>query len=334
MQIVYLAIASLVGLAIGYLIGMAVLKSKTSAWEERLAAAKEKLESIKREATASVEAARARTQELEKRLSGVQEEATQLKKKVEEEHQAAVEAQGKLQEVETARTKAVELVEAHKAARQQAEGRLKQAETLTAQVQQELGKAQQQIQTLEKNKATVEKKAQQQAKEIERLRSAGDTAPAGESTAGLEGSVEAFANSDGTLESVLKVLMEQEGQTAAVLSDANGIIVAGAGDNGLREGMAATTKSPSPSCAPITSKMIRRMSSQAVPSCALARRWGLRPTVPASLPGGYLMAPWLTSPRSWSRSASATLLTAAPGCVDPSRRAASLAPLRAHYATR
>jgi hypothetical protein len=67
-------------------------------------------------------------------------------------------------------------------------------------------------------------------------------AAAKQASSNLEETMEAFDASDGSLDGVLKTLMDAEGQKAAVLADANGIIVAGVGDPSLREGMAATSQ--------------------------------------------------------------------------------------------
>lgn len=51
-----------------------------------------------------------------------------------------------------------------------------------------------------------------------------------------------FVSAGRSLESVLKVLIERESQQVAVLADGTGIVVAGAGDEAMRDGVAATSK--------------------------------------------------------------------------------------------
>jgi hypothetical protein len=233
-------IIGLLGLAIGYGLGFFMTKQKASQLGQQLASARDKFEGLKREATRAIEAERAKAQGAAQQI----EEVAKFKQAYEQ-HRQQFDAQraqfeqiqASLQEVEAARAKAVELAEAHKQTRLQAEGRMKQAEMLANQSRQEVHQLEAQIQQMIAEKNSFKEQAERQGREINRLR-ASAPGPAAEGAA----SVEAFGDSAGSLEGVLQVLLEQEGQSAAVLADANGIVVSAVGDNSLKDGIAATSR--------------------------------------------------------------------------------------------
>ena len=109
-----------------------------------------------------------------------------------------------------------------------------------AQAQQQIKEMNAQLEQLATDKASLAEANQRQNKELHRLR--GEVASGRSSTSGLEESVEVFAGSDGSLEGILRILLETEGQSTAVVADTNGIIVAAAGEDDLKEGIAATTQ--------------------------------------------------------------------------------------------
>lgn len=234
-------IIGLLGLGIGYGLGFILSKQKANQLEEQLGSSKDKLDSLKREASRAIEAERTKVKEAAQKI----EEAAKYRQAFEQ-HKQQFEAQraqfeqiqASLQEVEAARAKAVELAEAHKQTRLQAEGRMKQAEMLAGQSRQEVHQMEAQIQQLITEKNNFKEQAERQGKEINRLRAQSP----GTAAEGAAPSIEAFGDSGGSLEGVLQVLLEQEGQSAAVLADANGIVVSAVGDNSLKDGIAATSR--------------------------------------------------------------------------------------------
>jgi myosin heavy subunit len=230
-------IIGLLGLGIGYGLGFIMAKQRASQLEQQLESSRDKLSSLKQEATRAIEAERAKikgaAQQIEE--AGKYRQAyEQYKQQFEAQRTQLEQIHASLQEVEAARAKAVELAEAHKQTRLQAEGRMKQAEMLAGQSRQEVHQLEAQVQQLIAEKNRFREQAAQQGKRLQ------TSAPAAAESAASP--IEAFGDSGGSLEGVLQVLLEQEGQSAAVLADANGIVVSAVGDNSLKDGIAATSR--------------------------------------------------------------------------------------------
>jgi len=247
MDITSVVIGGVGGLVAGLVIGLVMAKSKAAAWEEQLSSTRDKLEQLKAQSTRSLEAERAKLKDASQKLATAVEESKSLKKKADKqakENEAvkgqAQQIQASLQKVDTARGKAEEMAEAHRQARQQAEGRCKQAEGLTAEVKQEAQQLRTHLDAATSEKTALQQTVDRQAKEVQRLRA--DLSAAGAAGSGLDQSMEAFAETDGSLEGVLNVLLENEGQAAVVLADTNGIVVSAVGEHGLKEGLAASAQ--------------------------------------------------------------------------------------------
>jgi hypothetical protein len=245
MDVMSIIIGLVGGVVVGLVIGMVMAKNKAAVWEERLSATRDKLEKIKSESTRNLEASKSKLKSTEEKLAAAKEEATKFKGDAATSSQAAEahkgqaeQAQASLQQLEAERTKVTEMAEAQKQARQQAEGRCKQAEALTSQVQQQVKQLETQLQTVNTDMESIQQTVDRRTKEVQRLRA--EVSSGG--GAGLDESMEAFAETDGTLEGVLKVLLDNEGQQAAVLADTNGIVISGLGQTDLKDGMAATAQ--------------------------------------------------------------------------------------------
>lgn len=143
---------------------------------------------------------------------------------------------------ERARDQALEQANARQAARVQAEGRLKQAEKLASESVQRLEAADDRLKRLLEEREAMAAAENKRNDEIRRLRAELSAAHDAAGGAGLESSVEVFADTDGSLQRVLQTLLDHEGLRAAVLSDTNGIVIASAGESVLREGIAATAQ--------------------------------------------------------------------------------------------
>jgi myosin heavy subunit len=236
-----LVIGGVVGAVFGYLMSYLSKKNEIADWEKRLGEARDRLEVAKRDAGADVDKERTRAREAERKASEAGERVAALEKALEHTKSQLRQAEADLQEAEAARAKAVAQVDAGATGRQQAETRCKQAEATALQAQMSLEEAQAGLSSAREEIATLKESADRRTKEVQRLRSDVASFKRG-SDSGLEESVEVFAGSDGSLEGILATLMDAEGQKAAVLADANGIIVSAAGEPSLREGMAATSQ--------------------------------------------------------------------------------------------
>jgi len=193
-------------------------------------------------------------QQSSKQVKSLQQEEADAKQRAEQDRKRAQAAQqsvdqytsemerltAALRAAEQARDQAIEQLNTGQSARQQAEGRLRQAEKLASDSSRQAAELEQQVQQLHQQVAAASSEAQQKAQESSRLR-AEVQAHTGNS-AGLGDSVELFADANGSLEQILGVLVEKEGQRSAVLADANGIVVASAGDSGLKDGIAAAAQ--------------------------------------------------------------------------------------------
>lgn len=240
MTIAYILVGAIVGVAIGYLIGQSAFNKKKAEFEEALDAARKDAKSAQEKMGASVEEQKAKLAKIEEKLAAATELATRHKTKLEETKQQLEQQRAALTQAEAARAQAAEAAEAHKMARQQADGRCKQAEAMVAQAQQQIREVGAQIDRLQQENAGLRETTQRQTRETQRLRAeVSSSRPAG---AGLEESLGIFDEASGSLEGILHVIVEREGQNAAVVADSNGIIVAAAGEGALREGIAATAQ--------------------------------------------------------------------------------------------
>jgi chromosome segregation ATPase len=240
MEIMFAIGGLVVGGLIGYFLGSGPAKTHVKTLEDKLSDARGKLESIRRQAMGEIEKEKSKaTQTLEK-LAAVQEQSGQLRQSLDESQKGFDELKKHAAGLQKSLATAEEAAEAHKMARQQAEGRYRQAEQLASQAQQQLRDMQTQLEQSKTSVQTLKKTADRQTKELQRLRA--DVSSSRSSSSGLDESFEAFAETDGTLEGVLRVLLENEGQASAVVADSNGIIVAATGEEELKESMAATTQ--------------------------------------------------------------------------------------------
>jgi hypothetical protein len=238
------AVGAVGGLVVGIIIGMVVgkggAKKIAADCEAQVKDARQKLEAAKKEAAAHLEKEQARAKDAEKAAAEAKEKRAAVEKALEQQKGQVKQLQNGLAEAEAVRAKLSSQVESQNSARAQAEARVKQAEAAANQAQQQLGALQSQLQAAQAQLTEAKETAERRNREVQKLR--GELSAHKKGGAGLEDSVEAFAGTDGSLDAILKLLMEQESQRAAVLADANGIIVAAVGEAGLKEGMAATTQ--------------------------------------------------------------------------------------------
>jgi chromosome segregation ATPase len=240
MEIMFAIGGLVVGGLFGYFLGSGPAKAQAKTLEGKLSEAKSKLEAIGRQAKGEIEKEKTKATKTLEKLASVQEQAGQLRQALDDVQKELGETKKHAAELQKTLATAEEAAEAHKMARQQAEGRYRQAEQLTSQAQHQLRDMETQLEQSKSSVQTLKKTADRQTKELQRLRA--DVSSNRSSSSGLDESIEAFSEADGSLEGVLRVLLENEGQTSAVVADSNGIIVAALGEEELKESMAATTQ--------------------------------------------------------------------------------------------
>ncbi len=229
-------VAAIIGIAIGYLIGLLNLKKKALLWEERLTEARKKLEDFKRKAASQAENEGARLIAAQDKLSATQKSAADYKKIVSQKENQIKKLQGALEKSEAERGKASEQVKANSEARQQAEARQNKADALATSQRKELEQKDAQLQQLTSEFAETKEKSEKAHAEAQRLRADIAAKERDES----DPDIDYFADTNNSLDGILERLMELESMKAVVLSDSNGIAITATGEKTLTEGMAAT----------------------------------------------------------------------------------------------
>jgi DNA repair exonuclease SbcCD ATPase subunit len=238
MQPVALAIGAVAGVILGFIIASMSAKKAKAELEARIVQNKEELSRIRRETSEQMTALKASQAEAEKALETARGKVAALEQAVGQSREQANQFATSLQDVESARARLKEEAAAHQAARQQAEGKARQSQEQASAAQRNLEDLERRLRELQEKHDALATVADRRAKDIQQLKAGIPT----ESAAGLGQSVEAFADAAGSLPDILKILLETEEQKAVVLADANGIVVAAAGDTKLREGMAAASR--------------------------------------------------------------------------------------------
>lgn len=231
--------ALLFGTALGLIIMAIVLRKRATSWHQQLDEAWHEIEQLKKGKNTKITGLHTSLENSQKELQIANKQINALQKSLEQQKsQSAL-----LQETERARVQAVAQAGSHLSARQQAEGRAKQAEELASRVQVQNEQLKNQIAQATQKQQVFEQQIQQQNAEIKRLRT--DIISLKEdskSEASLEESVGIFSTAFGSLDEILKTLIEKENQHAAVLADANGIVVSAVANADMKDGIAASTQ--------------------------------------------------------------------------------------------
>ena len=119
---------------------------------------------------------------------------------------------------------------------------LQSAEHKMEDLEAELATAQQAVTTLQQQLGDKEQENEALAARLEAAPTAASAPAAPAEELDSAAVAELFAGTDDSLNDILGVLVNNEGQQAAVISDANGIVVAASGEKDLKDGMAATTQ--------------------------------------------------------------------------------------------
>jgi chromosome segregation ATPase len=198
-ELVSIAIGIGAGGVVGAVVGAAMSKGKGAELENKLA----KLEGER--------------DKVRKQLKSGEEQLDKAKKRAEELAEALDETKKNLRDMESAKKKHLEEAKRFEEAAKDLEGKAKAAEK--------------QAKHLEKSAKEAEKAAHEKSELASKLQE--DLKKAGKpKTADYKGV-------ENDMNGILKVLCEHEKQEAAVIADANGIVVAAYGDGGVKEGMAA-----------------------------------------------------------------------------------------------
>lgn len=231
------------GAVIGYIICFILQKKQVTASANELAETRKKLEELQKKSANRLDSEKSKLATTEKKLTEATDRINALESQKEQQKSQLKQLQASIQETEAARVKAAANAETQATARQQLETRFKQAEAIAAQSQEtaaqleaHLQSAKAEIASLKENLESRNKQMRATLDELNALRQT-----ANEPSLSTE-TIELFAQANGSLEGILKILMESEGQNAAVLADNNGIVIAAAGDKNLKDGIAATSQ--------------------------------------------------------------------------------------------
>ena len=240
MEPISLVLGAAVGAGIGAVL-LLVNRKNTAMQGVELQQTRRELDKLKGETSGELKRLKQAETDTRRQISAAREKAAELERSMEEQLKEASRLKLALREAEGARDQALEQANARQTARQQAEGRLRQAEKLATESAQQLDELAAKLKQAEEAQADLNETLRRRGDEIKRLRAELD---AGDRRSGsdLESSVDIFADSDGSLKSILDTLLDREAQEAAVLADANGIVVASSGEQTLRDGIAAVAQ--------------------------------------------------------------------------------------------
>ena len=233
-------VSILVGVALGGVAGFALAfttqRKKADELEGQLAEATASLSRSKGE----VASLRQAKQEAQEALATAKEQVAQLSRSSDEARAEVTRLADTVSASESARIQALEQAKAHQAARQQAEGKARQTQgqaTEALRLAEELETQRTKLQDdIDKLRADLQARTSQ----LNQLQADMDSGSPedGRSRAGAE----AYAKAGASLDKILNVVLEECKQRAVVLADANGIVISAAGDNSLKDGMAATAQ--------------------------------------------------------------------------------------------
>lgn len=235
-----------VSLALGFLVGGGLSAVLVLLWSQRSSG---RLAEELQQARAELQKNKTTAEQLKTTQQGEAEAKRQLeayKSKVSSLERAVAthikelsELKAAIGSAETARDQALEQANAHHASRQQAEGRLKQAERLASDSAKKLEELMADFKRAQQESTSLGEVVKRRGEEIKRLRAEMEQGRGGSD---LESSVELFADAEGSLRQILDILVSREALQAAVLADSRGMVVASAGDEELRDGIAAAAQ--------------------------------------------------------------------------------------------
>lgn len=227
MEQIFMGLLSVAALAIGYYIGYLVQRRRVDELDEQASEAKDELEFCKREAQTNLETEMAKTKSAEVRLESQNAEWQKARSKLVADLQ---DLRSKMQTAEDVWVGSSEEIAEREKSLQAAEGKIEAARAELGQSRQTVSALQKQVQQLEQEKDSLVNQV------ADSLRTTIVEKP---DTTDLD---KLFDSAGDSLNHILGVLVENQGQRSAVISDANGIVVAAAGDKEIKDGMAATSQ--------------------------------------------------------------------------------------------
>ncbi|MFH1131867.1 MAG: hypothetical protein V1754_11070 [Pseudomonadota bacterium] len=232
----------LIGLAIGLsmVAGAAIyVHRKTVYWENKLEQMHNQAKLLRQKTDQSAATTQSQIGATGKELASAINQINTLQESLEQ-HKLQL---ASLRETERGRLRAVAQASAHLSARQQAEGKAKQAEEMASKAQAQIDSLRAALSQTQEAHAKLESEIQKRVGEAKRLRANVNALQDGiKPISTLEDSVGLFAEASGSLGEILKILVEREGQDAAVLADTNGIVISAVGEVDLKDGMAAASQ--------------------------------------------------------------------------------------------
>ncbi len=223
-NILYLLVGLVAGGAGGFVASFVSGKKRVAALQGAVEQVQQEVDETRRRASAELEQERAKTETLRQGLAEIQSKLkAQGRRPTAQQQQETQALLDNLKKSESARHSAVKGAEAYKKAWQEAEKRFQQTHAAAEKIQQR----------------AVQLEAALQKKDQDLMAVSAGGGPKANADA-LAAKLYSKMGSD--MNRVLKELVDKEQLQVAVLADANGIVIAAAGDKDLKEGMAATAK--------------------------------------------------------------------------------------------
>lgn len=123
----------------------------------------------------------------------------------------------------------------------QADAKIRQAEKLAQEAQQRAAQLEHALATVQQEHSALKASFEQHQNEIKKLRAEASTR-GDQRGSDTTDTTALFADASGSIDKILKLLTEHEGQRASVLADSNGIVVAASGDSSMKDGIAASAQ--------------------------------------------------------------------------------------------
>ena len=210
-----MTLISYLGVALlGGIVGYAVGRRRADLWEGRAASAEDELRQVKKEAREQLNQLRTNEATLKKQVVAAQQEGEQIKKTLSQQNAQGAQVTTLLKQAETARDRAIEQANAHAQARQQAESRMKRAEQYATELRRDLDKKDGEVTQLQASVQSLQPQGKGGA--------VAGAAHAGGTAAEADDGAQAFAHVRGSLDGILEVLVEREGQKTNFARKADG----------------------------------------------------------------------------------------------------------------
>lgn len=233
---ILIAATGLVGFIAGFLVAHFREKARRLVVEENLSDAREEIDFIKRESGRKQDEAKEEADQLKKELKKLRESAGDHARHLQDREEEVELLKARLLKADSAVVSATEDAETFRTSWQEAEQSLQQVRMEADRVQARVQALERQLSQSEMERLTLGEQLEVQQAELILAQQAAQHAGRDQKLP----STELFAKAEGSLQKILGVLLENDKQQVAVLSDQNGIVVAGAGERKLRDPVAAT----------------------------------------------------------------------------------------------